>query len=184
MAHLLSVEIPPIVNPKVLRIYDTTVWDSALTVTARKLDIIPPGYSSSTTFNVTSGFDRLFNASNLGISVTSNPQNLVDLLDGIYIVRLTVEDGSDSQWVEYNHLRQVCLLKKYYQALCTLNFYPCDTLDVDLEAKRKELSIIKSYIDAAKAKVEWCNAPVEGLELHRYAVKLLDRFSLEKCKNC
>jgi hypothetical protein len=184
MSHQLALEIPPIANPKVLRVYDSSVWDTALPVTARKLDVIPPGYTESATFSLTAGFDRLLNASNLGISVTTDPSTLSNLPDGVWIVRLTVENGSTSQWVEYNHLRQVCLLRDYYKALCTLNFYPCDTLDVDLEAKRKELQIIKSYIDAAKAKVEWCNAPVEGMELYKYAQKLLANFSLEKCKTC
>lgn len=185
MAHDLSLEVPLISNPKVIRIYDTSIWDSSLTVTGRKLDIIPPGYSSSVTFTVTAGFDSLYNSTNLGISTTTNPSEMGSLPDGIYVIRLTALHGAnDPAWVEYNHLRQVCLLRDYYKALCTLNFYPCDTLDVDLEAKRKELMTIKAYIDAAKAKVEWCGAPTEGIALHLFARKMMDRFSLEKCKTC
>lgn len=184
MAHELSLEVPSISNPKAMRIYDTSLWDDTLTVTSRKLDIIPPGYTNSTTFTVVKGFDELYNSSNLGITSTTDPSAMSNLPDGIYILRLTAIHSSDEVWVEYNHLRQVCLLKDYYKALCTLNFYPCDTIDVNLEAKRKELMTIKSYIDAAKAKVEWCNAPGEGIALHNFARKMMDRFSLEKCKNC
>lgn len=184
MAHSLALEVPLISNPKVLRIYDTSIWDSSLPVSSRKLDIIAPGYTSSVTFTVAEGFDSLYNSSNLGISTTTIPSEMANLPDGIYILRLTAYQGEDSTWVEYNHLRQVCLLRDYYKALCTLNFYPCDTLDVLLEAKRKELMVIKGYIDAAKAKVEWCKAPSEGIDLHNFAKKQLDKFSLEKCKTC
>lgn len=183
MAHDLSLEVPQISNPKALRIYDSSNWDSSDPPTTVSLDIIVPGNTDSVTFAVNEGFDNLYNASTLEIAVVSDPADLGDLPDGIYILRLTAV-GTDTQWVEYNHLRQVCLLKDYYKALCTLNFYPCDTLDVDLEAKRKDLSVIKAYIDAAKAKVEWCNAPNEGIALHNFAKKLLSKFSLEKCKSC
>ncbi len=180
MANLLSLEIPPIGNPKVLRVYDTSAWDSDITVSTRTLEITPPGYTSPTIFTYAKGYDRLFNTGSFGITTSPDPASLTNLPDGIYLLKQT----ADTVWVEYNHLRQVLLLKDYYKALCTLNFYPCDTLDVDTERKRKELSIIKSYIDAAQAKVEWCGAPNEGLELHHYARKLLTKFSLEKCKTC
>lgn len=180
MSHILSIEVPLISNPRTMRIYDTSIWDDSLTVSSIRLDITPPGYTNSVNADESKGFDRLFNSSNLGISTVTDPADMSNLPDGIYILRL----NADSQWVEYNHLRQTCLLKEYYKALCTLNFYPCDTIDVDLERKREELMQIKSYIDAAKAKVEWCNAPGEGIDIHNFAKKLLDRFSLEKCKNC
>lgn len=180
MANDLSLEIPVISNPKVMRIYDTSIWDNSLSISSRTLDIIPPGYDISQTFLILEGFDSLYNSSNLGITTTTNPVDMGNLPDGIYIVRLT----ADTTWVEYNHLRQTCLLRDYYKALCSLKFYPCSTLDVDLDAKRKELRVIKDYIDAAKAKVEWCNSPNEGIDLHNFAKKLLSRFSLEKCKTC
>lgn len=184
MAHDLSLEVPQISNPKVIRVYDTSIWDSTLPVASRKLDIIPPGYSNSVTFTVPEGFDSLYNSSNLGISTTTDPSEMGSLPDGIYVLRLTAYQGETETWVEYNHLRQVCALRDYYKALCSLNFYPCDTLDIDLEAKRKELTTVKTYLDAAKAKVEWCKAPNEGIALHNFAKKLIDRFSLEKCKTC
>lgn len=184
MAHDISLEVPPISNGKVIRVFDTSIWDSTLTVASRNLDILVPGYTESVTLPVTAGFDNIYNASNLGVTSATDPLEMGNLPDGIYIIRLTAIQGATQDWVEYNHLRQVCLLRDYYKALCTLNFYPCDTLDVDLDAKRKELSIIKSYIDAAKAKVEWCKAPNDGIALHNFARKQLDRFSLEKCKVC
>jgi hypothetical protein len=182
MANSLSIEVPLISNSLAMRIYDTSLWDDDVTVSSISLDIIPPGYTDSVTFAESKGFDRLFNASNLGITTVIDPTSMGALPDGIYIIRIT----ADADWVEYNHLRQTCLLKDYYKALCSLKLDPCDTIDKNIEAKRRELMQIKSYIDAAKAKVEWCNAPGEGIELHNFAKKQLSNFSLSAspCKSC
>lgn len=181
MAHNLALEIPLMTNPKVLRIYDASVWDSNLLSTQIKLEIISPGFIYPVTQVVTRRFDRLFNVSNLGIYPVTDYSELTDLPDGIYVIRLTNINGSEEDWVEYNHLRQTSLLNCWYSALCSLRLNPCDDLDKDKEEKRKQLMKIKSYIDAAKAEVEYCKAPNMGLELHNYAKKLLEKFN-NKCK--
>lgn len=179
MSHKLAVEIPYITNPKVLRIYDTSVWNPEELSSEIKLSITPAGFIYPNEFVVTRGFDRLYNVSNLGIHQVDDLANLSDLPDGIYIIRLTSSNGdcSDcSQWVEYNHLRQVQLLNCWYSALCKLNISDCSDITKDVEKQRKQLYQIKMYIDAAKAKVEYCKSPNEGLALHNYAKKLLERF--------
>jgi hypothetical protein len=40
---------------------------------------------------------------------------------------------------------------------------------------------IKSYLEAAKAKVEDCHEPKKGMMLYDYAVKLLNKMD---CVNC
>ena len=37
------------------------------------------------------------------------------------------------------------------------------------------------YLDAAKAKVEFCLEPQKGMTLYNYAIKLLNKFD---CKTC
>ena len=37
------------------------------------------------------------------------------------------------------------------------------------------------YLDAAKAKVEFCLEAQQGMTLYNYAIKLLNKFD---CKNC
>jgi hypothetical protein len=37
------------------------------------------------------------------------------------------------------------------------------------------------YLDAAKAKVEFCQEPQKGMTLYNYAIKLLNKFD---CKTC
>jgi hypothetical protein len=183
MSHKLAVEIPYITNPKVMRVYDSSVWDSEVLSSEIKLSITPAGFVYPTEFIVKRGFDRLFNVSNLGIHTVDD---LTDLPDGIFIIRLSNSNGdcSDcSQWVEYNHLRQVQLLNSWYSALCKLNLSDCTDITKDVEKERQKLYQIKMYIDAAKAKVEYCKSPNEGLALHNYAKKLLDKFN-SSCNNC
>ena len=108
---------------------------------------------------------------------------MTDLSDGIYIVRLTNINGADEEFVEYNHLRQTKVISEWYKALCSLNLSGCDGLTTNVEKERQHLYQIKAYIDAAKASVEYCGSPNEGLELHNYAVKLLQKHN-NNCKNC
>jgi len=183
MSHNLSLEIPYISNPKVLRIFDTSIWDSDILSSQVKLDIIPPGFIYSTSFTVTRRFDKLYNNSNLGVQPVTDYSELGNLSDGIYIIRLTNIAGSEEEWIEYNHLRQTQLINCWFSALCKLYLNPCQDLTKDKDKIRKELYQIKAYIDSAKAKVEFCNSPNEGLELHNYAKKLLDKFN-DSCKNC
>jgi hypothetical protein len=183
MVHNLSLEIPYISNAKILRVFDTSVWNETILSTSVRLDIISPGFVQAKSFTVKRNFDKLYNCSSLNIYPVTNIKDLEEIPDGIYVIRLTNINGADEEFVEYNHLRQTQLLTKWYKALCKLNLNSCDTLTKDKNKIREHLYQIKSYIDAAKAKVEFCNAPNEGLDLHNYAVKLLDKFN-NSCKNC
>lgn len=183
MVHNLSLDIPYISNNKVLKVTDISIWDDSIPSTSVRLDIIPPGFIYSQSFTVKREFDKVYNCSSLGIYPVTNLKDLAPIPDGIYIIRLTNIVGSEEEFVEYNHLRQTQLLEKWYKALCKLNLSTCDALTKDVENERKLLYQIKSYIDASKAQVEFCNAPNEGLELHNYANSLLDKFN-NSCKNC
>jgi hypothetical protein len=50
-----------------------------------------------------------------------------------------------------------------------------------IKKKLDKLIEIKSYLDAAKAKVEYCHEPDKGMTLYNYAIKLLDKL---ECKTC
>jgi len=53
--------------------------------------------------------------------------------------------------------------------------------DADVKEKLAELRLIKSFIDAAKAKVEYCHDPEAGMELLLYAKKRLDKITNNLC---
>lgn len=183
MVHQLYIEVPYITNPKVMRVYDSSIWDINTLSSEIRLDIIPPGFIYSSSHQVDRNFDKLFNVSNLGVNPVTDLSELTDLSDGIYIIRITNINGEQEDWVEFNHLRQVTLLNCWHSSLCKLNLDGCSSITKDVEKKRKALYQIKMYIDAAKADVEYCNAPNRGLELNNYAKKLLDKFNNE-CKFC
>ena len=49
----------------------------------------------------------------------------------------------------------------------------------DIKEKLEELRLIKGFIDAAKAKVEYCHEPQAGMELLIYAQKRLNKYATE-----
>ena len=183
MVHELSLEIPVVTNEKVLKIYDVSFWDENVSSSEIFLDITVPGFTEYVRFSVKRGFDKLLNSSLLNINPVFNINEIENLPDGIYVVRLVNRNVDDEEFVEYNHLRQTKLLNSWYKALCKLRLSPCDTITKEVEEERKKLYQIKSYIDVAKSLVEFCNSPSEGLELHQYAQSLLDKFN-KSCKNC
>ena len=83
-------------------------------------------------------------------------------------------------YVEYNHLRITNIMKTWYDKLCKLDMETCEP-SRDKQALLDEMMDIKLYIDAAKAKVEYCASPEAGLELYTYAKSKLNKII---CSNC
>jgi len=176
--HILSLEVPAVANRSILNVKDTSQYTSKLDVDCGELLITPPGYNKPTLINVNSQFDLSLNGCNLG-SQTANCNGVTEpLADGIYIIRYSVAP-TDKVYVEYNHLRITTLMTSYYETLCHI-----DVNIVDPHSERKdlidELKYIRLLMDAAVAKVEYCNSPQQGMALYDYAKKRLAKIS---CKN-
>jgi hypothetical protein len=155
--HVLSLEAPDTMNPCILRVVDTSVYNQDTPVECPILEITLPGFTSGcgTTFN--------------------------NLPDGIYILKWSVSPN-DKVYAEYNHLRITKALIMYNEALCELDLGTCEP-GSETEKKLDTLRKIRMYLDAAKAKVEVCHEPRKGLELYKYAVKLLNKFECKSCQN-
>lgn len=178
-AHQLFLDIPFTSNPKTIRIMDGSIYTSKLPVTCEALQITPPGFNTPKTIDVTSGFNLVLNACDLGLQ-TSNCGDTSNIIpDGIYIVRYSVSPN-DKVFVEYNHLRVTQFLNDYYQNLAELELAGCEP-STDIKNKLNELRLIKSFIDAAKAKVEFCHENKEATDLLEYAQKRLMKLD---CKSC
>jgi hypothetical protein len=67
------------------------------------------------------------------------------------------------------------ITNKYYNELCKVELAACEP-EPDVKDQLAELRLIKSYIDAAKAKVEQCNDLQEGMELLMYAQSRLQKY--------
>lgn len=184
MISQLGLQVIETGDPRTLRIVDNSVYSPGITVSCEQLHITPPGFTYPAAFEVDKGFNSLFTSENLGL--TSANSAISDLPDGIYILRYSI-NPNEKMWVEYYHLRNTAQIKLYNELLCRLDLQPCDTVSKDLEANLKATYTAKMYMDAAKAMVEYCNAPKQGIALYEYATKLLEKIEkklINKCKSC
>lgn len=181
MKHQLSLELPDTNNTKILRVFDTSTYVPDIPVKCGVLQITSPGFRVPVQIEVLPYFNLVLNACTLGIFRGDCGEDTPCLSDGIYIVNYSVSPN-DKVYVEYNYLRVTNIVNKYFAELCKLELAACEPR-AEVKSKLKELRFIKSLIDAAKVKVEYCNSPVQGMELFNYALKKLNKYSGE-CSNC
>lgn len=177
--HQLSLEVPDTTNPEVFRIFDTSSYDSVLKVDCGTLQITSPGYNTPVAIEVIPQFNLVLNACSLGIQSSGCGTVSHPLPDGIYIIRYSISPH-DKVFVEYNHLRMTQSLTIYYNYMCELEVAACDP-PVDVKEKLEELRLIKSYLDAAKVKVEYCHDPEAGMDLLSYAKTKLEKYHRLYC---
>jgi len=180
--HVLSLEAPDTMTPCILRVVDTSVYNSDVEVKCQILEITLPGFNQAVQFgedDIDLGFIRNFTACDLQVQIDDCGTTFSDLSDGIYILKWSVSPN-DQIYVEYNHLRITNALIRYNMVLCELDMGTCEP-DAELAKKMKDLNQIRMYLDAAKAKVEICHEPLKGMELYNYAITLLDKF---ECRSC
>ena len=182
--HILSLEVPTVMSPCVLTIMDTSIYDDLIPVNCETLNITVPGFSYSVQLDMNasaggSAFIDNITACDLGIQSTNCGISCADLPDGIYIIKYSVAPN-EIVFVEYNHLRITKALIKYNEILCNVDIAACDP-PARIKQKLQELRLIRMYLDAAKAKVEYCLEPDKGMTLYNYALKLLNKLD---CKNC
>jgi len=178
-AHQLFLDIPTTANPRILRIMDSSIYTDKLPVTCETLQITIPGFNTPITITVESGFNSVFNACDLGLQTQycGNVSNIIP--DGIYIIRYSVSPN-DQVFVEYNHLRVTQFLNDYYQKLADIELSACEP-SADIKARLNELRLIKSFIDAAKAKVEYEHDNQEAMTILEYAQTRLQKLDCFKC---
>lgn len=167
-----------------LKLMDTSVYSDDLPIDCPLLEITLPGFAQPIQFDeerLSSGFQ--VSLTNCELSLTEQPEDCGQrdspLPDGVYIIKYSVSPN-DQVFVEYNHLRMTKALNCYFEALCELDLGNCEP-DSETYKKLMELNKIKGYLDAAKAKVEICHNPGQGMEIYNYAVKLLSKFGCSKC---
>lgn len=173
--HQLSLEVPETTNCLVFRILDTSIYDEHVPITCPRLEITSPGYNEPVVIDVIQGFNLILNGCTLGIQSMGCGSVSEVLPDGIYTVRYSVSPN-DKVFVEYHYLRVCQILNKYFNELCKLELAACEPT-ADVKDRLNELRLIKSFIDAAKAKVEQCDELQEGMELLLYAQKRLHLYT-------
>jgi hypothetical protein len=177
--HVLSLEVPTVMNPCILKIFDTSVYSDLISISCPTLNITVPGFSYSNQIDVTANFAETLTACDLQLQTSNCGTEFVNIPDGIYIIKYSVEP-KDQVYVEYNHMRITQALNKYYNILCDVDANACDP-PFKIKQKLEELRLIKMYLEASKAKVEFCHEPQKGMSLYNYAMKLLNKLN---CTNC
>jgi len=177
--HVLSLEIPTVSNPCVLKIFDTSVYSALVGVNRPRLEIVVPGFTYTSELSFVPESSPTLTACDLGLQTENCGTSYVNLPDGIYGIKYIV-DPECTVYVNYNHLRMTCALNRYEKILCNIDVADCDP-PAKVKEKLKELHLIKMYLEAAKAKVETCHDNQAGMTLFNYAVKLLDKLD---CKHC
>jgi len=177
--HQLSLDIPETNNCQVFRVFDTSLYTDDLEVTCGTLQITSPGFNEPVNIEVLPGFNLILNACTLGIQSSGCGSISQRLPDGIYTIRYSVSPN-DKVYVEYQYLRVCQTLNKYFNFLCKLEMAACEP-QADVKADLEELRMIRSFIDAAKVKVEYCASPQQGMDLFLYAQSRLQKFGKDCC---
>jgi hypothetical protein len=181
--HVLSLEVPDTLNKCVLRIVDTSVYNPDVAPVCPQLYVTLPGFNRSVMLDesfFSTGFSLNLTACDLEIQNEECGAEYNDLPDGIYIIKYAVSPH-EYVYVEYNHLRITNALHKYKAALCDLDLMACEPTAKVMD-KLKDLHKIKMYLEAAKAKVEYCHESEMGMDLYNYALKQLNKYSCSTCK--
>jgi hypothetical protein len=177
--HILSLEVPTVMNSCILKIFDTSVYSDLIPVSCPTLNITVPGFGYSVQLDTTQDFVETITACDLQLQTTDCGTVTVDIPDGVYIIKYSVSPN-DTVYVEYNHMRITQALNKYYNILCDVDAAACDP-PFKIKQKLEELRLIFMYLQAAKGKVEFCHEPQKGMSLYNYALKLLNKMN---CTNC
>lgn len=173
--HHLSLEMPDSNNPCVLRVFDTSTYADDMEINCGYLRITSPGYNLPVAIEVQPHFNLVLNGCTLGIQTSGCGETSEVIPDGIYVINYSTSPNT-SVFTEYNYLRVTQTYNRYMTLLSELEMSACEP-DADIKEKLKELRLIKSFIEAAKAKVEYAHEPEAGMELLVYAKKRLERLS-------
>jgi len=177
----LLLNIPDILTDCVLRIEDTSVYAALMPYVCPTVQVTVPGFKDCVTFNNTTtpligkGFILNLTACDLELQQESCGTKYNVLPDGIYTVRYSMSPN-DRLYVEYDHLRVSVIKHKLKGEWNKLKLGACEPR-ADIENKFKELMIITSYIDAAKANADYCLDRNKSMALYNYAKKKLNEFS-------
>jgi hypothetical protein len=180
--HILSLELPPVSNCEIFSVKDTSQYADNVPVECPELLILPPGFSVPLIVEVQPNFNLNLTPCSLGLQTYNCDNSTGNFIDGVYVIRYRVQPH-EKVYVEYNHLRITSIMRMYHQKLCDLDITPCELPS----AKKKvlqEMHYIKTMIDAAKAKVEYCNSPDEGIELYNFALSKLKKITCDIDSGC
>ncbi len=182
--HALSLEFPDTLNNCLLRIVDMSTYNQNVPVECPKLQITAPGFTTAAEItDMGTEFAVNLTACDLDLQLTNCESYRNDLPDGVYVIRYSVAPN-DVVYVEYNHLRVSQALNKINNLLCCLDVPNCEPVG-PMKEKLREINLLSTMLKAAKAKVEYCHNPEEGMAIYTYVLAKLDKLSCScGCGTC
>jgi hypothetical protein len=177
--HSLALDIPDTLNENIFKILDSSIYSKDVPTECPKIEVILPGFQVPATITAISpSFSINLDACQLNIQNYNCGVQFNPLPDGVYVVRYSLSPN-DIVYVEYNHLRITKALNKIYKILCCLDLKAAKP-DKSIKVQLAEIHELEVFLKGAKANVEFCHHPVEGINLYNYVIKQLDRLSC-KC---
>jgi len=182
--HKLSLDIPDTLNTCVLRIQDTSTYDPTMTPGSLTLQVLAPGYTNAGNYYpVSINFSLNLTACDLGLQLTNCSTVRNSIPDGVYAIKYSVAPNTDV-YVEYNHLRISAALDKINSILCCLDVPNCEPVK-PIKDKLQELNLLTMMLKAAKARVEYCHNPKQGMDMYTYVMNKLTKLSCScGCETC
>jgi len=174
----LSIEASSTFNRKVLRIFDTSHYCKNEDIENYLIEVLPVNKTVWLTFHVQKGFSLVLNSSNLGYNRASSIGELLFLPDGIYEIKQSFNPNTHTANFYY-HLRTTEINLKISNERDKLYSNKCNLSNEDFNKNMSELDNIEGYVKAAKFKVEEKLEKNEGIELYKWAEKLLEKYTNE-----
>lgn len=163
-----------------MRLFDTSHFCINEKIENYLIEVLPVNKTTWVTFHVKEGFSLALNSSNLRYSPVTTYSGLIELPDGIYEFKQSFNPNLYTVR-HYLHLRVVELETKLQSERLKLIDGKCSISREDFLKNRDDLREIEEFIQAAKWKVEECRDKVAGIELYKWAEKLLENYTNE-CK--
>lgn len=163
-----------------MRIFDTSHYCSNEPVDNYIIEVLPVNKHNWVSFYVAKDFSLALNSSNLRYKKASENVELIALPDGIYEIKQSIKPNLFTV-SHYYHLRTTAIENRLKREMKKLRSNECKLDRDEYIANRDALRDIDEYIIAAKWSVEECGDKTEGIELYKFADKLLEGYSNE-CK--
>jgi hypothetical protein len=92
------------------------------------------------------------NSNSLGLTKASNVQSMVDLPDGIYYLKYSIQPH-EKVFVEYTFFRTAALRCRLQQAIVTVDMSLCENYENSINADLKQLMIAEFHLRSAEANI-------------------------------
>lgn len=171
------------VGGKSFTIEDQSIYNENLPINCGQLIITTPGYCNLSYFDVSKGFVKVLNMSNLGHQLVDGLHCLPELPEGNYTIKYSI-NPNDKLFVKYNYFHTFLTERSYYEAVCDYLNKRCDMTNSEKEEHRKKLDDIYDALKMSKISAEECGDVDTANELLEEAKNKLEKLKNNNCDNC